>query len=99
MKTGKSIQISLMKFSKEITEIVNEFQYLGTRLTHYGNINSEIKRRCAMATQKLEDEKVVARRRQFHRNHTLMNFNIYIILPHVALKSNHKENKFYLVSK
>ena len=54
MKTDKSKQNPDIKINNENIEVVKEFQYLGTLLTHNGNIIREIKRRCAMALQKLK---------------------------------------------
>ena len=57
MKTDKSKQCPEIKVNNDTLEVVNEFQYLGTKLTHNGNINNEIKGRCAMAFQKLKKMK------------------------------------------
>ena len=57
MKTDKSKQEPNIKINNENIEVVNEFQYLGTIITQNGNIHREIKRRCAMALQKLKKMK------------------------------------------
>ena len=57
MKTDKSKQHPDIKVNNENIEVVKEFQYLGTIITHNGNIFREIKRRCAMALQKLKKMK------------------------------------------
>ena len=59
MKTDKSSQYPDIKINDESIEVVNEFQYLGTLLSHNGNILREVKRRCSMVIQKLKKMKKV----------------------------------------
>ena len=54
MKTDKSHANPIIKIGNEEIEVVKEFNYLGTMLAHDGDIRREIKRRCAMALNRLK---------------------------------------------
>ena len=53
MISDKSAMFPINKAKDETIEAVNEFQCLGTMVTHKGNIHSEIKRRSVMTIKKL----------------------------------------------